>query len=387
MALTGDGGDEVLSGYTSYVTEKLTGRFRALPAVARRSLQLSTALAGKVVRGRLEYQLNGAERFLRLAERSFGARMIAKMSTLGPESIRKLIPTAFGTIRIEDFFAGVFGECPFTDAFYKQMYFHLKVSLPDDMLAKVDRMSMSHSLETRVPFLDHRLVELTYQVHKDVKMPGVRRKDLLRRTIGRRLPASLLKAPKMPFSVPFREWFKQDDFNERLRTWSRQDFGLNGARFGRSLKPTGREGRLRRFHLAAVRPQTLDGWAAGPLRDLICRECRGDLSRKTNSNAIDLGYCKCKRAANIDLYVYIPAAGKARAAPRNARYANHEGSFRFTIVVVDNDACESARSVVETCMLRLKVPERIPRGIPSEHRCGPEHLRCAGKRRTRCLHR
>jgi len=107
------------------------------------------------------------------------------------------------------------------------MYFNLKVSLPDDMLAKVDRMGMAHSLEARVPFLDHRLIELTYQVHKDVKMPGLRRKELLRRTIGRRLPPSLLKAPKKPFSVPLREWFKQDDFNERLTQLERRDFGLD----------------------------------------------------------------------------------------------------------------------------------------------------------------
>ncbi len=122
----------------------------------------------------------------------------------------------FRSFTIEDYFSDALAKCPFTDGFYRQMYFNLKVSLPDDMLAKVDRMSMAHSLEARVPFLDHRLVELTYQVHKDVKMPGLRRKELLRRTIGRRLPPSLLKAPKMPFSVPLREWFKQDDFNERL---------------------------------------------------------------------------------------------------------------------------------------------------------------------------
>jgi asparagine synthase (glutamine-hydrolysing) len=88
---------------------------------------------------------------------------------------------------------------------------------------------MAHSLEARVPFLDHRLVELTYQVHKDVKMPRLQRKDLLRRTLGRRLPPSLLKAPKMPFSVPLREWFKQDDFNERLSSLERRDFGLNSS--------------------------------------------------------------------------------------------------------------------------------------------------------------
>jgi asparagine synthase (glutamine-hydrolysing) len=112
------------------------------------------------------------------------------------------------------------------------MYFNLKVSLPDDMLAKVDRMSMAHSLETRVPFLDHRLVELTYRVHKDVKLPKFDRKHLLRRTFGPKLPPSLLKAPKMPFSVPLREWFKQDGFDSRLSELSRRDFGLDGRLIG-----------------------------------------------------------------------------------------------------------------------------------------------------------
>ena len=63
-------------------------------------------------------------------------------------------------------------------------------------------------------------------------MPGTRRKDLLRQTIGRRLPPSLLKAKKMPFSVPLREWFKQKDFDARLSVLKRKDFGLNSAVIG-----------------------------------------------------------------------------------------------------------------------------------------------------------
>ncbi len=229
MALTGDGGDEVLSGYTNYVTEKITGRYRAVPVAIRRGLYSCTTTLAKLARGNLRYRLNRTERFLKLADSSYSERAVAKMSTLGPESIRKLIPDSVPQIRIEDYFVDALAKCPFADPFYQQMYFNLKVSLPDDMLAKVDRMSMAHSLETRVPFLDHRLVELTYQVHKDVKMPGLQRKDLLRRTVGRRLPPSLLKAPKMPFSVPLREWFKQDGFSERLSALERCDFGLNNS--------------------------------------------------------------------------------------------------------------------------------------------------------------
>ena len=229
MVLTGDGGDEVLSGYTNYTTEKLTKQYAAVPSLVRRGVHSSTRLLKKLATGDARYKLNRAERFLHLADRSYNERALAKMSTVSPDSIRKLIPGSVPQLSIEDYFSEAFGRCPFTDGFYRQMYFNLKVSLPDDMLTKVDRMSMAHSLEARVPFLDHRLVELTYQVHKDVKMPRLQRKDLLRRTLGRRLPPSLLKAPKMPFSVPLREWFKQDGFNERLNSLERRDFGLNSS--------------------------------------------------------------------------------------------------------------------------------------------------------------
>jgi len=267
MALTGDGGDEVLSGYTSYVTEKITERYCAVPAALRLAAYFSTTLSARLARGKLRYRLNRGERFLKLAERSFNQRAIAKMSTLGPESIRKLIPEGVRQLDIADYFSDALAKCPFIDAFYKQMYFHLKVSLPDDMLAKVDRMSMSHSLETRLPFLDHRLVELTYQVHKDVKMPGLRRKDLLRQTIGRRLPPSLLKARKMPFSVPLREWFKQDDFNPRLRALGRQDFGLNSAVI-RDIVDANRSGQ-KDYGDFIWRLFVLQRWMDAPARPLV----------------------------------------------------------------------------------------------------------------------
>ena len=229
MALTGDGGDEVLSGYTSYVGEKVTTRYQNIPATLRSAAYSGITALTKVARGDMRYRFNRAERFMRLADSSYNERAIAKMSTLAPESIRKLIPTDIRQIPMEDYFSDAMAKCPFADGFYRQMYFNLKVSLPDDMLAKVDRMSMANSLETRVPFLDHRLVELTYRVHKDVKMPGLRQKDLLRRTIGRQLPPSLLEVPKRGFWVPLREWFKQDNFKERLSALERDDFGLNSS--------------------------------------------------------------------------------------------------------------------------------------------------------------
>lgn len=97
------------------------------------------------------------------------------------------------------------------------MYLNLKLSLPDDMLVKVDRMSMAYSLETRTPFLDYRLIEYMVGVHKDIKMKKYERKTVLRNTIGLNLPQEILSAPKKGFTVPLREWFKEDSFDQKLK--------------------------------------------------------------------------------------------------------------------------------------------------------------------------
>lgn len=241
MVLTGDGGDEVLSGYTNYVTEKLTSSYRRIPDALQIAIRASAMMVTGAARGRLRYRLNSAERFLRLAGASYNHRAVEKMSWLGSNVIAELVHADDQQVQMEDYFESAMAKCPFADGFYRQMYFNLKVSLPEDMLAKVDRMSMAYSLEARVPFLDHRLVELTYQIHKKVKLPGLERKNLLRRTIGRHLPPSLLQAPKCSFMVPLREWFKQDDFNERLQSLKESDFGLNNALIGKIIEAN-REG-------------------------------------------------------------------------------------------------------------------------------------------------
>jgi asparagine synthase (glutamine-hydrolysing) len=227
MALTGDGGDEVLSGYTSYVTEKFAGQFCKVPASLKHALYYSANLACLLSINGARCRMNRWNRLLHLSGASFNDRFISKLSLLDRDSIRKLIPKDVPQLSIEDYVADVFKKCAFTDPFYRLMYFHLKVFLPDDMLAKVDRMSMAHSLETRVPFLDHHLVELAYSVHKNVKMPRYKRKNLLKQTFGAQLPSSLVGAPKKSLKLPFREWFKQKEFENRLADLQRSDYGLN----------------------------------------------------------------------------------------------------------------------------------------------------------------
>jgi asparagine synthase (glutamine-hydrolysing) len=91
---------------------------------------------------------------------------------------------------------------------HKASYVDFRLRLLDDMLVKVDRMSMAHSLEVRSPFLDHRLVEAVAAMPPSFKLRGWQTKAILRDTVRRYLPPATLRKRKQGFSVPLREWFR-----------------------------------------------------------------------------------------------------------------------------------------------------------------------------------
>lgn len=226
MVLTGDGGDEVLSGYPAYQVEKFAGAYGRIPALARRALESSLAGAALLTRGKVRYGLNRYERMFRTAGYPFAERLLSKAAWLDKPS-RASVLGDIKSVPVDDVISDLMRDCPWTDSFYRLMYFNFKVSLPDDMLTKVDRMTMASSLEARVPFLDYRLVELMAGVHKDVKLAGLQRKSVLRRTVGRRLPPPLLRATKRGFVVPLRTWFRNSDIAAPLATPTLANWGIS----------------------------------------------------------------------------------------------------------------------------------------------------------------
>ena len=84
----------------------------------------------------------------------------------------------------------------------------LKSYLPDDILTKVDRMSMAHSLETRVPLLDHKVVEFAAKIPPEMQLSRGRSKRVLKRAMAGLLPQSVFERPKRGFAIPLGRWFR-----------------------------------------------------------------------------------------------------------------------------------------------------------------------------------
>jgi len=218
MVLTGDGGDEVLSGYTIYQGELFAKKFQRLPSPVRKLLPVLANASAAPFRGNVRYKLNRVSKVLQSSDQSFEKRLLSKLSYTSPENLAKIISPESGSISFFDFYKDTMKDCRFKDPFYKLMYFHHKVTLPGDMLTKVDRMSMAYSIETRVPFLDHRIIELLFTVHKNLKTSGQVNKMILRNAVAnQKLPKELLTASKKGFSVPLRDWFKEEDLNNKIR--------------------------------------------------------------------------------------------------------------------------------------------------------------------------
>ncbi len=225
MVLTGDGADEVLAGYSSYQSEKMAGKYQNLPSFVRKTLPDVLESSSSVFSGELRYKLNQAVRVLNAYNMPFQNRLISKSVKIAPSAM-KSIPTK-SHFAIEDFMKDAMQDCPFKDSFYQLMYYHLKVSLPGQMLVKVDRMSMAHSIETRAPFLDHRIVEHLYITDKNVKVPKVKSvKQVLKSAMQNKLPEEIIYRKKKGFDVPLREWFKDDALGNTLDV-EFGDFGLN----------------------------------------------------------------------------------------------------------------------------------------------------------------
>jgi len=205
VALSGEGGDELFGGYLTYRANALANFVRRFPRAATRlalaALQLWPVSDDKIS---LEYM---AKRFLEGSLLPPERAHIYWNGTFSEKQKRDLslgrLPGALDTVlgELRERLAGADGVSPY-------LWFDQKYYLPDDILAKVDRMSMAHSLEARPPFLDHRIVEFAASLPASLKIQGSRQKVLLKELMREKLPASVLQRKKTGLDIPTHEWLR-----------------------------------------------------------------------------------------------------------------------------------------------------------------------------------
>ncbi|GAB4390513.1 MAG: asparagine synthase (glutamine-hydrolyzing) [Thermodesulfovibrionales bacterium] len=206
VALSGDGGDEIFCGYEKYAGAKYSEIYRRLPRAVRAAAEGAVRLAPRVGY-RASDALRRVERFLAHSRLTGVEREMAKKSVFRAELRAALLGGGDG--RVEEWLGERLSRAGVADETDRLSHGDLSIGLPDDILVKVDRMSMAHSLEVRSPFLDYRLVEFCISLPPSVRMPGLGLKPLLRRCMRKRLPYSTVQRKKKGFNVPFKWWLRK----------------------------------------------------------------------------------------------------------------------------------------------------------------------------------
>jgi asparagine synthase (glutamine-hydrolysing) len=211
VALSGDGGDELCAGYNLYLADKAAGWYGRLPAWLRHGIvgplgALVPETATYVNRGRV------AKEFLRAAALAQEDRYERWTSKVKLETRRALYREP-GLARLVEarspHLSALFRAAGAAGPLNRLLYVDIHTELPNDVLAKVDRMSMANSLEVRSPLLDHRLHEFAATLPDRAKLSRWTTKHLLRRLAREYLPRDLLERPKRGFRVPLDRWFRE----------------------------------------------------------------------------------------------------------------------------------------------------------------------------------
>jgi asparagine synthase (glutamine-hydrolysing) len=153
--------------------------------------------------------LQRLQRFARKAALPFDERLFAWSTFFDMPDLRALMPGVSAERALSSYRAAL-ARCADTSVLSQLLYVNFRTYLPDDLLPKMDRMTMAHGLEARSPFLDRALVEYVATLPDEFKRRGARGKIILKDIAAELLPASILRRPKQGFGVPLGAWFRGD---------------------------------------------------------------------------------------------------------------------------------------------------------------------------------
>jgi asparagine synthase (glutamine-hydrolysing) len=220
VVLSGDGGDEAFAGYP--------GRHVDYPNSALLFRGRGTALLGRILRS--SPMTNWVPPAIRSRIWRIGSgdtRYVKSFSCFGDAELAELLEPDYAAAVAQAWEHNItqryFNTAPTTEQLSRKLYTDVKTTLVSEMLTKVDRMTMAHGLEARVPFLDHHLVEWAFTVPAACKIDGTEGKLIIKKAMQRHLPHEILYREKRGFNVPMKLWMRDElrDFVHDMLTGPR----------------------------------------------------------------------------------------------------------------------------------------------------------------------
>ena len=213
VVLTGDAGDENFAGYPRYLRSKLVAYFSKIPEKLRKDLLPNFIRAFSTFHWR-EKRLNRLADFIESLS-SGNAKNYAEQIKIFNAKEKEDIYTEDFRKKVEkidplDFLLKKFEESGTEDLLEQLLYVDINSYLPEDLLVKMDIATMANSLEARVPFLDHKFVELVAGIPPHLKLKGTKSKFILKTAFKDLLPEAIFKRKKMGFGVPVSRWFRKE---------------------------------------------------------------------------------------------------------------------------------------------------------------------------------
>ncbi|MBI5093098.1 MAG: asparagine synthase (glutamine-hydrolyzing) [Candidatus Hydrogenedentes bacterium] len=205
VALSGDGGDELFAGYTWAHVSKAVDQYRKVPAALRSLVDTALRLGPESPKMAKLRRFSGdsfqsPHQGFRRRETCFAPELRAALYS--PDLLERVSASAIDRFQERADEAGNISDDD------RMLYQDLTMYLPDDILTKVDRMSMANGLEARVPILDHRIVEFSATVPFHLKYKGAISKRLVKHAVKTLLPPKLLTQRKRGFAIPVHTWFR-----------------------------------------------------------------------------------------------------------------------------------------------------------------------------------
>ncbi len=215
VVLSGEGADELFGGYDTYDNSMLIKMYRKLPRFIRHSL------------GHMAHKMPNfkGKNFLIRGEKTLEESYIGQARIFSSEELSGLVK--------EEYLCGpdsyeitkpYFDKVKNLDETSKMQYLDLFLWLPNDILLKADKMTMAHSLELRVPYLDKKVLELALKLRQKDKINGKTGKYALRQAAATKIPKEWFERPKLGFLVPFKNYLHEEKYYQIIKDEFEQDY-------------------------------------------------------------------------------------------------------------------------------------------------------------------